>query len=309
MVIQNNDHIALIFPGIGVRPFGKEQVFCNRYMAQMAPFLERGGFQAGVNLLRALDDGEIPQLDQLAREIFAFSFSCGTYEVLCTKGIQPKVVAGHSLGVYAALTSADVISFEDGLDIIIKANQLGRNLCGRGRFGVGVIIGIAAEEIRTWLDQEGLSSICLANYNSPSSGVYAGYRDEVDRLMQWAEETGAIKVIRLRIDIPFHTPFMHQASAELKIFLQGLSWSTPRCPVLSALDHTLLTEQNELLAMTAANLSATIDWPGVILKLSKMGFPQVVECGAGLSLTQHGRFIDSAPRHYNLKNLRRRLGY
>lgn len=309
MALPDNNNLAFVFPGIGVRPFGKEHLFCRRYNAQMTPFLKQGGDYAGVSLLEALDTCSIMKLDQLAREIFAFSFSCGTFEVLRDNGMKPKILAGHSLGIYAALYTTGAISFADGLEIIAKANQLGRNNCGREKFGVGVIIGLTAEEISQWLKKEGLVSVSLANHNSHSSGVYVGYLEEVEKLMKWAEITGAVKVIRLRIDIPFHSPFMSSASKELKDFLLELTWSKPLLPILSALDHSLLSEPADLLEMTAANLSFSIDWPGVMMKLHDLGIEHVVECGAGVSLTQHSRFIEPAPRHYNLKNLRRRLGY
>jgi len=47
----------------------------------------------------------------------------------------------------------------------------------------------------------------------------------------------------------------------------------------------------------------------VMKKLGDLGVDSAIECGPGVSLSQHARFIEEAPRHYNLKNLRRRLDY
>lgn len=309
-LFPDNSDFVFLFPGIGVQPFGGEQQFYRRYRSTMEPFLEQGSAVAGNDLCGSLLAGELMNNEQLSREIFSYSFSHGTYRVLEIKGLRPQLMAGHSLGVYAALSSSGAISFEDGLRIIYKAHELGRQHSATNDFGVIVIIGLRHNEVMDCVRKKKYDSVNLANLNSHSSCVYVGYRDEINALLQWAEEEGAIKIIRLRIDIPFHSPlFMGEASKSLKSFLSTLSWHRPQCPILSALDQCLLCEHEELIEMTAQNLSQSINWPGLINKLADLGTEAVIECGAGVSLTQHGRFIEGAPRHYNLKNMRRRLNY
>ncbi len=291
-------------------PFGKEDQIFHRYRPIMEPFLVKGSALAGVDLAASLVGGTIFENEQLAREVFAYCFSHGTYRVLMEKGLKPKVMAGHSLGVYSALSSSGAISFDDGLSMIEKAHQLGRRYSGKNNFAVAVIIGLPHWEVMDWLRKNGYNSVNLANLNSDASCVYVGYRKEIEPLLQWAEEEGAIKTIRLRIDIPFHSPlFMKNATSDMKDYIATLEWRRPQCPILSALDQSLLTDCEDLIEMTASNLSSPINWPGVMAKLVDMGVEMVIECGAGVSLTQHGRFIEGAPRHYNMKNMRRRLQY
>jgi malonyl CoA-acyl carrier protein transacylase len=301
---------VFLFPGIGVRPFGKEGAFYRKYQAIMEPSLQKGSEMVGVDLSASLLQNATFANDQLCHEVFAYVFSHGTFQVFREHGLIPKVVAGHSLGIYAALSASGAISFDDGLAIIAKAHHLGRKYNPVYRFGVVVIIGLDHDDIAKVITEKGLASVNLANLNNFSSGVYVGYKKETDRLLAWAEGAGAIKTITLRIDIPFHSPlFMGEASRELRIYLESLPWQHPICPVLSALDHNLLTTKEQLIEMTAANLSHTIHWPGVMTKLTEIGVEAVIECGAGVSLSQHARFIESAPRHYNLRNLKRRLHY
>jgi malonyl CoA-acyl carrier protein transacylase len=310
MMLFDDNEWVFLFPGIGVKPFGKEGKFYRKYRTVIEPFIRQGSEMVSVDLSASLLQNATLRGNQLCHEVFAYVFAHGTFQVFREHGLVPKVVAGHSLGIYAALSASGAISFADGLAIIQKAHQLGRKYNPENRFGVVVIIGLDHDDVAEILVEKGLASVNLANLNNASSGVYVGYKEETDRLLAWAERAGAIKTIPLHIDIPFHSPlFMGEASRELQIFLESLHWQRPCCPVLSALDHSLLTTEEQLIEMTAANLSHSIRWPGVMKKLTDIGVEAVIECGAGVSLSQHARFIDSAPRHYNLRNLKRRLNY
>ena len=301
---------VFLFPGIGVKPFGRECLFYARYQAILTPFLDRASALAGVDLGQSLLDRTTFDQDQLSRELFAFAFSCGTFRVFHHRGLRPRLLAGHSMGIYAALVASGALDFDQGLAITEKAHRLGEKYCSLKPFGVVVIIGLNHNELNEIIQQNGYSSIRLANLNNDCSGVYVGLKQETDRLLREADEQGAIKTIPLRISIPFHHPlFMAEVTRKLRAFLGTLDWCAPSCPILSALDHTLLTDIDQLIEMTAANLSRPIHWPGVITMLSAMNIGSVIECGPGVSLTQHAGLIPNAPKHYNLKKLRRWLDY
>jgi [acyl-carrier-protein] S-malonyltransferase len=310
MTLFDSNEWVFLFPGIGVKPFGKEGEFYKAYRTVIEPFLRQGSEMASVDLSASLSQNATLGGDQFRHEVFAYVFAHGAFQVFREQGLAPRLTAGHSLGIYAALSASGAISFTDGLAIIEKAHLLGRKYNPGKRYGVGVIIGLDHDDVTAFLVETGLASVNLANLNNSTSGVYVGYKEETDRLLAWAEGAGAIKTIPLPIDIPFHSPlFMGEASRELRVFLESLHWQQPVCPILSALDHRLLTSEKDLIDMTAANLSHSIHWPGVMKKLTEIGVKDVIECGAGVSLSQHARFIDSAPRHYNLRNLKRRLHY
>jgi malonyl CoA-acyl carrier protein transacylase len=310
MTLFDQNKWVFLFPGIGVKPFGKEGEFFKAYRNVIEPFIRQGSEVVNADLSIPLLQNASLEGDQLCHEVFAYAFSHGTFQVFREQGFVPRLTAGHSLGIYAALSAAEAISFADGLAIIEKAHRLGRKYNPEKRYGVVVIIGLDHDDITAFLLENGLSSVNLANLNNSTSGVYVGCKEETDRLRAWAEETGALKTIRLRVDIPFHSPlFMGEASRELRVSLESLDWQRPICPILSALDHRLLTSAEDLIDMTAANLSHPIHWPGVMKTLTAFGVEAVIECGAGVSLSQHARFLDDAPRHYNLRNLKRRLHY
>lgn len=150
------------------------------------------------------------------------------------------------------------------------------------KFGVVVIIGLDHDRIRSIINEHDLETINLANFNNDCSGVYVGCRQETDKLLTVVDHEGAIKTIRLRIDIPFHNPlFMEDVSHELRSFLRTLDWSQPSCPIISTLDHNLCTTIDDLISLTTTNIAQPIHWPGVLYKLNTLGVNSAIECGQG----------------------------
>jgi len=309
-LFKNKRDWAFLFPGIGVKPFGREDKFYAKYQSIIQPFLDLGSEKAGINLSDSLLEKTTFEQDQLSRELFAYSFSCGTFQVFKQFDLQPKFLAGHSLGVYAALAVSKAITVEDGLNITEQAHIFGGDCCSKEKFGVGVIIGLDQLEVKQIIYDNNFLTVNLANYNNDCSGVYAGTIREIEKLLTIADNLRAMKTIKLRINTPYHNPqFMKQASHKLKTYLGSFHWNKPDCPIISAIDHSLCTSGDELITMTAANLAQPIHWPGVMQRLNYLGVDSVIECGPGISLSQHARFIQETPIHYNLKNLRRRLNY
>ncbi len=301
---------ACLFPGIGVRLFGKEPLFYNKYETVISPYLARASELLEEDLSAPLCNQQNHHATQLSGELFTYSFSCGTFELFQLKGINPSIIAGHSLGIYAALVAAGCITYEDGLKIITKAHQIGKASSSAREFGAVVIIGLPHEEIQDEILRSGYQSIQLANLNNSTSGVYVGFRGETGRLTGWAETAGAMKTLPLKTDIPYHNPlFMEENVAKFRDYLKRFSWNDPCFPILSALNHELVTTSTQALQMTAENIAFPIHWPGVLQELSKRGIDVAIECGIGVSLSQHSRFIEGAPYHFNLRNMRRKIDY
>jgi malonyl CoA-acyl carrier protein transacylase len=97
-------------------------------------------------------------------------------------------------------------------------------------------------------------------------------------------------------------------SAAFHAFLKLLHWRQPSCPIVSTIDQGLLTTADELLDFTARNLAAPLNWQRVVSALHRAGVVRVVECGAGISLAQNGRFMPFHLEYVTVKNVLRKLG-
>lgn len=301
---------AAVFPGAGVPLCGAEGAFLDRHEPLMAPFLEQAGQRAGADLQQAVVSGDVAALNQRARELFAHAFNCAMWAVLEQHigARRPIAMAGHSLGVYSALSCSGALSFEDGLRLVDRAHEAAGRCCTGGHYGMGVVVGLERDALEALLPTAGDDAVVVANHNNHTSFVLSGERDAVQTVIERADPAGAVVATLLDLQTPYHHPrVLAPASAELALFMEGLSWASPCCPIISTIDHGWMHTPEQLADFTARNISTPIHWQGVVQALAGHGVDTLLECGPGLSLTQSARFIQGAPRHINVKNARQRL--
>lgn len=302
---QSADRTAFVFPGAGIEPTGYEREFYARHRDAMRPALEQTGQLLGRDLIAALDTDELGALGDRERQAFTFAFSLGMHAAL--GGRPPAFVAGHSLGVYAALTTAGALTLEAGFAVLAHAHRLVHAEAADRGCGLAAIAGLGSEDLERLARHNRLSNLEVVIRNNAASSVVAGARDQIERLLELAQAEGASRTLWLDRAVPYHHPgYLAPVAAKLAAFLETLAWRSPRCPLISTIDGSTLTDVAGLKAFTAANLATPIAWEQVLLRLAAAGVTTIVECGPGLTLTKMGRFTDAPLTYVNLRRLLRR---
>lgn len=144
----------------------------------------------------------------------------------------PKYLAGHSLGELVALAAAEVYSFEDALKLVqVRGNimQQSSNGVNQGMLALQDCSAqqaqILCEEARKKTGKE----VYCANYNSPTQIIVSGENEALD----YCEKTTDLHVQKLQVTKAFHTPLMREAAEQFKEYLNKVSFSYPRIPVIS----------------------------------------------------------------------------
>jgi malonyl CoA-acyl carrier protein transacylase len=300
---------AFAFPGVGARLSGHEASFFVEHQRAMRPLLEQASEHAGADLEAALREAQPVGWGELSWQLFTYAFGCAVAAVYRAHGIEPVLTAGHSLGLYGALHAAGAIDFAAGLAITETAYRTAQRHCPAGRYDLGVVMGFNRQELDDLLRQAGPRSVRLVNVNNPTSLILAGEVADLDACLTLSTARGALKAQRLGAGLPYHHPeLLRGVSEELAAFLRTLAWHEPRCPVVSSLDHSLVTTSAGLVALTAGNIAHPIDWQQVVATLAREGVELALECGAGHTLSQNARLCDPSPRFLDLKLACRRLG-
>lgn len=300
---------AFAFPGVGVEFCGCEAGFLHRHTRLVSPFLQEASAAARQDLGAAIAVGSASSLGGLANEILTYAFDCAAAAVFQDAGIHPGLVAGHSLGIYAAVMIAGAVSFTDGLRMVMEAHRLVDAISSDGEFGMAAVVGLTDRDIGSILVPGKYPSVCMVNSNNPASKIFAGRARELRPFLRAAESLEAIKAALLPVRGPYHHPeLLRQVSSEFGVFLESVTWAAAGCPVVSSIDQALLVSSRDLLNLVATNLSSPIHWQSVVETFAREGVDTVLECGPGISLTQNARFIAGSPRHVNIKTSRRRLG-
>lgn len=302
--------VAFAFPGVGVRLCGHENAFWQRHRRDMLPYLEESSRFAGVDLAAELsrDRESDAELGEREAQLFTYAFNCAVAVVYLRRGLRPQLLAGHSMGIYSALATAEVIDFTAGLAIVERAYEVVNAACPGGEGSMAVIVGLSGADIDGLLALPGTGSVRLVNSNNDTTKVFAGRKSELESFVRAAEDADALKARLLPVASPYHHPeLLSGAAEEFESFLRGYSWQRAACPIVSSIDQRSLSSGEDLLQLTARNIATPIDWEKVMQRVTEQGISTVFECGAGLSLTQNGRLMPSTPTFINVKNVRRRI--
>src|SRR5690606_8622801 len=121
-------------------------------------------------------------------------------ELWRSRGVEPTVVAGHSIGEFAAACVAGILSLEDALTLVTERGRLMGSLPEGGAMATL----FASEEEGRGRVQKYSGRVSLAAVNAPGNMVASGDEDAVDALLTEMVEDG-IQGRRLTVSHAFHS--------------------------------------------------------------------------------------------------------
>ncbi|NGO11409.1 ACP S-malonyltransferase [Streptomyces sp. HC44] len=203
------------------------------------------------------------------------------YQKLRETGVVPDFVAGHSLGEYNALLAAEVFDFETGLRLVQKRGELMGRASGGG---MAAVLNASEAEIRTILTENGLDSVDLANFNTPSQIVISGRAEDIETAKPLFQ-TGNHLFVPLKTSGAFHSRYMESAREEFDAFLAGISFSKPRIPVISNVTGRAYEDHLVREALTKQMVNA-VRWSDTVEHLLEQPGMEFDEIGHGTVLTK-----------------------
>ena len=177
--------------------------------------------------------------DELRTQYLTYIYSCAASVILRKHHFNPLYTAGYSMGIYAAMFDAGVVSFETGLELIKLAYHSMLDSLMNGLFGMGILIGLNNEDIRQLIDHSGLR-IEITNQNAPHSFVVSGFREDLMKLLEYAKEEGALHVRDLGVSLPYHSRFLKEGAMDFARRISHLKFSSQGNLIVSLIDQTIL---------------------------------------------------------------------
>jgi malonyl CoA-acyl carrier protein transacylase len=208
------------------------------------------------------------------------------YYKAVSQGTQPTYVAGHSLGEYNALLAAGVFDFLTGLRLVQKRGQL---MSQAKNGGMGAVIGLSADAIAQAIRDNGLSSLDVANFNTPTQTVVSGPVEDVKRAGPFFEKAGAQMYIPLQVSAAFHSRYMADAGKAFADFLAPMSFSAPKIPVIAnatAQPYPAANGSDAVKSLLANQITQSVQWVQSVRYLLGQGVTQFTEMGPGNVLTR-----------------------
>lgn len=286
---------AVVFPGQGSQFPGMADAWithpASKAVLDEASAAIHRDLVAGCHDETALATTEFVQPALLACDVAAF-------RVLEAWGLggtgAPLVgVAGHSLGEFAALVAAGVLSLAAALELVV-ARGTAMQLASAMRPGaMSALLGIGTDDAQALCDEvrEG-EQLVVANQNSPVQVVISGNVTAVERVEALAKER-RIRAVRLNVAGAFHSELMRPAVGPILEVLARTELHVPTVPVAENVTGSLVTGADDLRQLIALHVVSPVRWETGIQALAAAGATTFLEAGPGEVLTKLAKRIVS----------------
>lgn len=198
-------------------------------------------------------------------------------------GMLPDLVAGHSVGEFAALVVARAMSFEDALRTVsVRAEAMGRAgaACpGTMAAVLGLDVG-AVEAVCAGIDGVAV----VANVNTADQIVISGERDAVAEAGRAAKAAGARRVLPLQVSVAAHSPLMEPARLDVERAIRSATILDPAIAFASSVTATILDTEVQVSRTLAQGVTSRVEWLGCVTTMRAAGVEAFVEVGPGTVL-------------------------
>ncbi|MEO7663652.1 MAG: ACP S-malonyltransferase [Candidatus Limnocylindrales bacterium] len=291
--------VAYVFPGQGSQSVGMGQAVASASAAAAAVFAEAdAALREPITELAwngpedTLNRTENAQPALLATSL-AFLAALREHEAATGSAMEPRYMAGHSMGQYSAMVGAGALSLEDGIELVRTRGRL-MQASGSGRDGaMAALIGLddaALPELIARASAHGIFAV--ANRNAPGQVVVSGERAAIEAGAEIAKSLGAKRAIVLPVSVAAHSPLMAETAAEMREILEDVDFDDPEVPLLANADARLLTTAEDCRRELVEHLTTGVDWVGAVERMSGDGVRTFIEVGPGRVLSNLIKRID-----------------
>lgn len=273
---------AFVFPGQGSQSVGMMSAYGDSAIVRAT--FDEASSALGDDLWTMVADGPAEVLTQ----------TVNTQPVMLTAGIaawrlwlekggkRPAVVAGHSLGEYAALVAAGVIDLKNAVPLVRLRAVAMQEAVPVGTGAMAAILGLdTAAIVAACAEVSNGEVVEPVNFNANGQTVIAGHKGAVERAMEACKARGAKMVKALPVSAPFHSSLIRPAADKLAARLAQLPLNPPEIPVINNVDVAIENDTARIKDALIRQAYNPVRWVETIQAMAIMGITTVAECGPG----------------------------
>ena len=199
---------------------------------------------------------------------------------------KAALVAGHSLGEYAALAAAESFSVADTAMLLKLRGQAMQKAVPAGLGAMAALLGVEMDMAReicaeAEMGPEGREVVSAANDNGGGQVVISGHKAAVDRAIEIAKAKGVKRAMLLPVSAPFHCALMAPAADAMAEAFANTPPRTPVVPVVANVTAQKVTDPNLIRDLLVQQVTATVRWRESVQEMMALGVTNFVELGTG----------------------------
>jgi len=276
---MSDNKTAFLFPGQGSQFVGMGREFIESD-AEARSLMAAAGEISGYPIETLCLEGPMAELTRTAHlqpAITVLNLIC--LNALEKAGVTPDFVAGHSLGEYAALYGAGVLSSEDTLRLVTERGKLMEREADRNPGVMHAILGLSIDEVMEIVDLvKDRGVITAANHNSEKQIVISGEAAPLEAAADLVGERGG-KAITLKVSGAWHSNLVAGAVDDFSAFMEGVEFKSPQVGLFFNVTAGEESDAVVIRSIMSRQIASTVRWYEIMNALLDRGVRNFVEVG------------------------------
>ncbi|MBZ6065858.1 ACP S-malonyltransferase [Aeromonas schubertii] len=286
---------AIVFPGQGSQSVGMLAELAEQHSLIKETFAEASQV-LGYDLLELVQQGPAEELGKTWRTQPALlTASVALWRLWQAQGgVQPAVMAGHSLGEYSALVCSGALAFTDAVKLVELRGLAMQEAVPEGTGAMAAIIGLDNDTIAANCEQAAEGQVVSpVNFNSPGQVVIAGHKEAVERANVLMKASGAKRALPLPVSVPSHCALMKPAAEKLAAALEQIQVKAPAIAVINNVDVVRESDPAAIKQALVRQLYSPVRWSESVVAMADAGIALTIEMGPGKVLTGLAKRCDA----------------
>ena len=201
-----------------------------------------------------------------------------------------RVVAGHSLGEYSALSAAGSFTIAEAARLLRLRGVAMQKAVPAGEGAMAALLGAELEQAAAICADaaegpDGRQVVEIANDNGGGQVVISGDRAAVERGVAIAKDHGVRRAMLLSVSAPFHCALMAPAAEAMAAALEEATIASPIVPLIANVTGEKATQPATLRDLLVRQVTQTVRWRHGVQNMVALGVDSFFELGAGKVLT------------------------
>lgn len=296
--------LAFMFSGQGAQAVGMGKELAENFACADAVF-DQASDALGMDVKKLIweSDEETLMITENTQPAI-LTMSVAALRVLEEKGIKPDVVAGLSLGEYAAHVASGSLDFKEAVKLVKKRGKYMQETVPLGVGGMAAILALSPEDVVACCKEASAAGIVEpANFNCPGQITVAGEIAAVEKCCEIAKEKGAKRAMLLPVSAPFHCSMLKEAGEKLAREMENITVSDMQIPLITNVTGDYLKAKEEIKPTLVKQVSSSVRWEEGVRRMIADGVDTFVEVGPGKTLCGFMKKIDKEKKAYNVEDM------
>ena len=193
--------------------------------------------------------------------------------------------AGHSLGEYSALVSADSLKFDDAIFLLSERGKSMQEAVPVGKGKMIAVLGSKIEELNHLIKKVKEKGVCeIANDNAEGQTIISGDIESINSFQNILKENKK-KFIPLNVSAPFHCSLMSVAAEKMKDKINSTNFKKPNFEIVCNVTSKPENNPENIKKLLIEQIYSSVRWRESIINMSKKNVTNFIEIGPGKVLS------------------------